>query len=130
MRYTVEFTDNINSKFGGLCTFPNLFMRLLGKPCEVKIRPKYKDDKGLLNHELKHVEQFYNDYLYGLKYNFSKAFRYKMELEAYTEQVKEYKYNDISQAKWIIDALFTKYNLYISEGVITNDVRLLIGKEY
>ena len=87
---------------------------------------KFNNDKGLLNHELKHVEQFYNDYLYGLKYNFSKAFRYKMELDAYTEQVKEYKYTDVSQAQWIINALFSKYNLGISKDIIIKDITLIL----
>lgn len=126
MQPIIIFTDKIDSKFGGFCEFPSLLMRLLRKPCVIKIRPKYKADIGLLKHELKHVEQFYNDYFYGLKYRFIKSFRYKVELEAYKEQIIEYNYTSISQAYWVIDALLSKYNLGVSKDTITKDVALLL----
>lgn len=52
------------------------------------IRPKYKDDIGLLEHEKTHVLQCYR-YLFinGLLYYFSPKWRYKFELEAYKRQL-------------------------------------------
>lgn len=126
MQPSVIYTDDIDSKFGGFCKYPNLLSRIFNKPCVIKIRPKYKDDLGLLNHELKHVEQFNTDYFYGLKYKFLKSFRYKMELEAYTEQIKEYQYIDVAQAQWIIDSLLNKYDLDISKDIINKDITKII----
>lgn len=126
MQPSVIYTDDIDSKFGGFCEYPNLLSRVFSKPCVIKIRPKYKDDLGLLKHELKHVEQFNADYFYGLKYKFLKSFRYKMELEAYAEQIKEYQYSDVVQAQWIIDSLLNKYNLGISKDIINKDITKII----
>lgn len=53
----------------------------------VKIKKSYKDDVGLLEHELTHSRQFYR-YLgtWGLFY-LSAKFRYKFEFEAYKVQL-------------------------------------------
>lgn len=128
MQPSVIYTDDIDSKFGGFCEFPSLLMRLFNKPCVIKIRPKYKDDLGLLKHEVKHVEQFNADYFYGLKYKFLKSFRYKTEIAAYTEQIKEYRYTDVTQAKWIIDALCYKYNLGVNKDTINKDIIKVIRR--
>lgn len=79
-------------------------------------RPKYKDDIGLLNHELKHYEQWKKlNIIHILLYKYSDKYRYKCEIEAYKEQVKQYNYKTIDDAKWIVDALIGKYNLGVSE---------------
>ena len=49
----------------------------------VFIRPQYRDDAGLLNHELTHVRQGWRMLLYP----FSK-YRPQLEVEAYREQLK------------------------------------------
>jgi hypothetical protein len=57
----------------------------------VFIRPKYKDDIGLYQHELTHVKQafrFIFPPLYGLLYMLSKAFRLRCEVEAYKVQAE------------------------------------------
>lgn len=54
------------------------------------IRPEYKHDTGLLQHELVHVRQWYRNPAFGLFYRFSKKFRLKAEIEAYQEQLKYY----------------------------------------
>jgi hypothetical protein len=50
-----------------------------------------------------------------------------MELEAYKEQIIEYKYTSINQAQWIIDALVSKYNLDVKSDDILKDVSRLIA---
>jgi len=53
----------------------------------IYIQPHRSKDIGLLQHELTHVDQ-YNDYLFfTFRYKHNKKFRFKMEIEAYTNQL-------------------------------------------
>ena len=53
------------------------------------IRPKYKADKGLLEHEKVHVRQFWQMFpFFHWFYLFDKVARLNLELEAYREQLK------------------------------------------
>ncbi len=55
----------------------------------VKIKRKYKDDKGLLWHEEEHVRQFYKTLgLHGLLYKFVRRYRAWAEATAYARQVE------------------------------------------
>ena len=123
MKYTVTYSDNLPEEFGGYCYTPTIPM--FGT-CRIVIRPKYKDDVGLLNHELVHMEQYNRNFFHGILYNLSKSYRYKAELEAYTEQIKDYEYIDVAQAYWIINALHTKYSLNISYDKILQDIKDII----
>jgi hypothetical protein len=78
MIYKVFYTNLfIRKRFDGLSIGPFVF-----------IRPECRNDKGLLAHELVHVEQFYRYWgLNGLLYFFSKKWRLRFELEAYKKQV-------------------------------------------
>lgn len=54
----------------------------------VAIRPDYKEDHALLEHELQHCRQFYRSFgLNALLYWLSKKHRYRLELEAYRVQL-------------------------------------------
>lgn len=126
MKYELEFVDSLEKGFGGKVFFPSIFGRIIGKKCIIKILKKYENDTGLFRHELKHVEQFSNDFLHSLKYKFSKSFRYKIELEAYNEQIKEYKYSKIEQCDWIIESLTNKYDLDVSIEKATSDIESIL----
>lgn len=53
------------------------------------IRPEYKDDIGLLEHEKVHVKQWYRTLgLHSLLYLFSKDYKLKSEVEAYKKQLE------------------------------------------
>lgn len=53
------------------------------------IRPEYKDDIGLLEHEKIHVKQWWkNPLFHGIMYLFSEKYRLNCEVEAYKEQLK------------------------------------------
>jgi hypothetical protein len=54
----------------------------------ILIRPGYRNDAGLLAHELVHVRQWYKNPAFGWFYRFSKRFRLNAEVEAYREQLK------------------------------------------
>jgi hypothetical protein len=67
----------IPARFAGITFGPFVF-----------IKPSYKADEGLLQHELTHVKQFWHNPLFGLWYQFSKKDRLKYEAEAYKVQMK------------------------------------------
>ena len=55
----------------------------------ILIRPKYRDDKGLLEHEKVHVKQFWRTLgTHWILYKLSKNYRLKCEVEAYKVQLK------------------------------------------
>jgi len=54
----------------------------------VFIDPNYIGDKGLLEHELVHVKQFYRFPFHGLLYKFNSWYRLKCEVEAYKKQLE------------------------------------------
>lgn len=103
MLYKVFYTnDFIPSRFGAKTMGPIIL-----------IRPQYKDDKGLLEHEKVHVRQFWSTLgLFGIPYQLSKKYRLKYELEAYKEQLKYY---DTDNKALFASYLATKYNLDITQ---------------
>ena len=78
------------------------------------IRPKYRDDRGLLEHEKVHVHQFWTRGLivHSLRYLFSKAYKLNAEVEAYREQAQWYPDDRLPKFASIIA---TKYGLKITE---------------
>jgi len=55
------------------------------------IRPEFKKDVGLLEHEKVHRRQWFRTLgLHPLLYRLSKKYRLKSEVEAYREQMKHY----------------------------------------
>lgn len=78
MIFSIKYTDQMADNQAGYA-----------RAWFVRIRPKYKDDKGLHNHELTHVAQFWKMFgLHSLMYLASKKYRLKAEVEAYKEQLK------------------------------------------
>jgi hypothetical protein len=75
------------------------------------IRPEYRDDHGLLEHEIVHVRQWYRNPLFGLFYKFSARFRLNAEVEAYRKQLKSSPNNRDLFAHYIA----SKYNLDITQ---------------
>lgn len=93
------------------CLIPERFAALTFGPF-VFIRPQYRDDRGLLEHELVHVAQFWRTLgLNGLGYLFSKSYRLHCELEAYREQLRWYANDRAPVFAWF---LADKYRLGIS----------------
>lgn len=57
--------------------------------CIVRIKTEYKDDEGILQHELCHCEQWYKTLgLHSLLYPLSKTYRLNSEVAAYKVQLK------------------------------------------
>lgn len=77
----VVYTDRlIPARFGGF-TFGPLIL----------IRPAYRGDRGLLEHERVHVAQFWRTLgTMGIGYLLSKRYRLRCEVEAYREQARWY----------------------------------------
>ena len=120
-------TKGLESWQGAVTKFP-LFPYFGLGTCKIIINPKYLDDKGILNHELVHEKQYKRKWNHAAKYKFNKNYRFECELEAYKEQIKEYKYKDIKQCSWIIDALVNKYNLNIPVTFIVKKINEILGE--
>ena len=124
MKYKIEYTThNLSPTTGGKCYYP--WYPKWGT-CRIVINPKYKNDVGLLNHELKHCEQYNKNFFHSILYTCSEWYRYKSELAAYTEQIKAYGYVSIKQTNWIVNALYTKYDLSVSKEDIEEDILYII----
>ena len=124
----IDYTSKgLESWQGAVTKFPLFPYFGLGN-CRITINPKYKEDKGILNHELVHEKQYKRTWNHAVKYKFNKTYRLECELEAYTEQIKEYKYSDITQCSCIIDALVNKYNLNVPVGFIVKRVEEILGE--
>ena len=96
----VFITDMIPKKFGGLSVGIIVF-----------IRPKYKDNEGLIQHELTHIKQNLRTCLWsGFKQNWSKQHMLDRECEAYAVQLT-YSSNKSSHKKCYVDFMYNKYNL-------------------
>ncbi|MDH3975542.1 MAG: hypothetical protein OEV42_14790 [Deltaproteobacteria bacterium] len=77
---TIEYTDDLPEQHTGYA-----------EGFRVKIRPSHRNDRGLLEHEIIHVKQWYRTFgLYSLLNKYSRKYRLKYELEAYREQLKHY----------------------------------------
>ena len=108
MIHSISYTDDMPDNFGG---YTRLWF--------IHIRPKYKDDKGIHEHELLHVAYWWKYGVIGrLLYKFSKKWRLNEEVAAYKEQLKYAPaihnpgyYRDM-YAGFIAD----DYNLDISKG--------------
>lgn len=103
MLHAVIYTNRfIPSRYSGFTLGPLIL-----------IRPKNRDDVGLLEHEKVHVRQFWRTLgLSGIGYMFSKRLRLKAEVEAYREQLKHYA---VDRKPLFAHYLATKYNLGITQ---------------
>ena len=78
----------------------------------VFIRPEYKDDEALLNHELFHVLQWWITLgTHPLLYTFVSKYRYWSEIYAYRRQLRKYPENIDLYAGYIAD----HYNLNVTK---------------
>lgn len=75
------------------------------------IRPEYKNDVGLLEHEKTHVRQWYaRPVLMPVRYKYSKKWRLRYEVEAYKVQLQ---YNPLN-TKLFAQFLAEKHGLDIT----------------
>ena len=121
----IIFSDNLPKWVGGKCYCPFPYVFGIGS-CKIVIRPKYKNDVGLLEHELEHERQYKSDWFHAIKYYMSQKYRLECELLAYAKQIEVYGYKSLGQAMWIVKALDTKYRLDCGTGYLTKRVEELI----
>jgi hypothetical protein len=75
--YHLTYTDDMPEGTGGYAKYWFIYLR-----------PKYKDDRGILEHEKCHVCSFYKTLgFHALFYLCSKAYRLHSEVAAYKEQL-------------------------------------------
>jgi hypothetical protein len=104
MLHWIIYTDRIKTGSAGRT---NTFV--------IRIRPAYKDDIGLLEHEKIHVSQFWRSFgIHGFWYLLSKSYRLDCEVEAYKKQL-EYAEDREENRRWFANRISTKYGLDITE---------------
>ena len=78
MIYSIKYTDDMPDHFSGQA-----------KAWFIKIRPRCKDDQGLLEHEKVHVRQFWRTLGFNALFCLvSKRYKLAGEVEAYKEQLR------------------------------------------
>lgn len=90
----------------------------------VRIKETYKDDKGLLAHEIVHVKQWFLTLgLHSLLYRFSKSYRYLAEIKAYRKQLTYVQGNEKSDVALIFAKFIsTRYNLNVTKEEAFKDL--------
>lgn len=107
MIYSLKYTDKVKEGSRGQA-----------RAWFIRIRPRYRYDKGLLEHEKTHVRQFWQTFgLHSLLYLLSKEYRLDSEAQAYKVQLEYLPYYDLKEEYRIsyAKAISTKYGLKISE---------------
>ena len=76
----LRFTDEMPANVGGYAYGRRL----------ICIRHKYRDDRGILEHEIKHIQQAWSNPWHGLFYMYSDTYKLRCELDAYKIQATFY----------------------------------------
>ena len=85
------------------------------------IRPKYRGDVGLLEHERIHVRQFWrNPILFNFRYAFGRHYRLQYEAEAYAAQANCYADDRVPV---LAARLANKYDLGITPEIAERAIR-------
>ena len=105
MIYSIRYTDSMPDWKAGYA-----------KAWFIRIRPEYEDDKGLFQHELRHVWQWWRTLgFHSLMYLLIKRYRLASEVEAYRVQL-EYipgEMKEINRKKFA-ERIATKYGINIT----------------
>jgi hypothetical protein len=125
--YILKYSDDLPDGFGGATQGPF-----------IKVRPRYQNDGGLLEHEKTHVQQWYAlmglglaivaalallvspalcpaaavaPFLHPLLYKFLRPYRQWCEVQAYREQIEA---DGNSNSDFAVTALVEKYHFRLS----------------
>jgi hypothetical protein len=101
-----------------LTYYTNRFVPASARGCcrgfVIFIRPQYKNDRGLLEHEKVHRKQWLRTLgLHSFCYAFVKECRLDSEVEAFNEQAKWY---DDDRLPHFAKLIATRYNLRVTEA--------------
>ena len=94
--------------------YKDSLVKLAGKSYGVfiAIKESHRYNEALLQHELVHCRQFYRTLgLHGILTLVSKKYRLRAEVEAYKVTIEYKGYTEESEYEWIVDTLYTNYNL-------------------
>ena len=94
------------------------------------VRPEYKDDEGLIQHELTHVKQNIRTLgVSGIRQYFDKNHKLDRECEAYATQLM-YVPNDQKEVmrRRFVNFMYTKYDLGMSKNYIRRRFETHLGE--
>lgn len=98
---------------------------VFGPLCFILIKPKYKNDKGLHNHEMVHVKQHWRTcWAHFFKYISSDKYRLHSEAEAYAEQYASYP--DKKHFDLFVGYMLDKYQLPFCRETIESELNRAI----
>ena len=85
----------------------------------ILIKRGFENDEGLYQHEIVHLKQFFYQGLiiHNLRYQFSKSYRYRCEIEGYRKQL-EYTHSPALFASFICH----RYNLDVNSEDVLRDL--------
>jgi len=86
-------------------------------PVLILISPDYKNDKGLLAHELEHYRQFRTDWFYSLKMLCCDQYRLEHEIECYKVQLR-YSKDKETDVNLFTSYICNNYNLTASQETV------------
>ena len=118
-KYVVEYVDSMEPGYAARCVYP--IVPIVGT-CKVVISKRYKDDTGLLAHEIEHVRQYARNPLHAAMYKWCSWYMYRCEIAAYKMQTKAYGYTNTKQYEWIVNAMLNKYGVKKSKEQILKDL--------
>lgn len=86
-------------------------------PVFILVSPNYKDDDGLLAHELEHYRQFKEEWFYSIKMLCCDQYRLEHEIECYRVQLK-YSEDKEASADLFTFYICNNYNLTASQETV------------
>jgi len=109
MIYSLKYTNDLPYNKAGVtsyCFWPH-----------IEIRTEYKGDRGLLQHELEHVRQYWTRGLiiHSLRYKYSQSYRLRCEVEAYKIQQE---YTSIDMFEKYANMICNDYELDVDRAEI------------
>jgi|TARA_B110000444_G_C18734154_1_gene544754 hypothetical protein len=94
------------------------------------VRPEYKEDEGLIQHELTHVKQNIRTLgVSGIRQYFDKNHKLDRECEAYATQLMYVPHNqkDVMRTRFV-NFMYTKYDLGMSKNYIRRRFETHLGE--
>lgn len=100
---------------------------VFGPLCFILIKPKYKDDVGLHDHQMVHIYQHWRSFwVHHFKYNESDKYRFESEVEAYAVQYGAYP--DKKHFDLFVEFMLEKYKLAFCKKTIEDSLLREIKK--
>jgi len=115
-----EYTEEGLGHASGICKYEPF-------SCRILIHPKFKESKGLLEHELVHYRQYKRLwFIHTALIYLSREYKLHIEIEAFLAEIEIEK----KSVEWMVEALYSNYNLNMTKEYIRRRIDDHKGKDY